>query len=166
MPACCYSPKWPLSVAPGTTWTTSLNLQMTQQRWASSAMMTNDPAARLSSSSSGVTTTCHWISTITNRSPLTPGGSTRSINHPIIGNTMESMRSSHHWGLHTTAVPTVLTTFYRGTVERSLTTSLSVWNSSCTAADQKSLQRLVRTAESSGPPSHLYSNYICHTALI
>lgn len=41
----------------------------------------------------------------------------------------------------------VLTTFYRATIESILTCSLSVWYNSCTAADQKSLQRVVRTAE-------------------
>lgn len=36
---------------------------------------------------------------------------------------------------------------YRGTIESILTCSLSVWYNSCTAADQKSLQRVLRTAE-------------------
>lgn len=40
-----------------------------------------------------------------------------------------------------------LTTFYRGAIESILTSSLSVWHGSCSAADKKALQRVVRTAE-------------------
>ncbi|XP_055499383.1 brain mitochondrial carrier protein 1 isoform X1 [Leucoraja erinacea] len=43
--------------------------------------------------------------------------------------------------------PSALTTFYRGAIESILTSSLSVWYGSCSAADQKALQRVVRTAE-------------------
>ena len=43
--------------------------------------------------------------------------------------------------------PSALTTFYRGAIESILTSSLSVWYGSCPVADQKALQRVVRTAE-------------------
>ncbi|KAF0025100.1 hypothetical protein F2P81_021981 [Scophthalmus maximus] len=43
--------------------------------------------------------------------------------------------------------PSALTTFYRGAIESVLTSCLSVWYGSCSAADQKALQRVVRTAE-------------------
>lgn len=43
--------------------------------------------------------------------------------------------------------PPILTTFYRSTIESVMTSCISVWCGSCTAADWKSLQRVVRTAE-------------------
>ena len=43
--------------------------------------------------------------------------------------------------------PSALTTFYRGAIESILTSSLSVWYGSCPVADQKTLQRVVRSAE-------------------
>ncbi len=43
--------------------------------------------------------------------------------------------------------PPILTTFYRGTIESILTNSISVWAGACSAADWKSLQRVMRTAE-------------------
>lgn len=43
--------------------------------------------------------------------------------------------------------PSALTIFYRGAIESILTSSLSVWYGSCHIADQKALQRVVRTAE-------------------
>ena len=50
--------------------------------------------------------------------------------------------------MRTADLPTsALTTFYRGAIESILTSSLSVWHSSCSVADKKALQRVVRTAE-------------------
>ena len=43
--------------------------------------------------------------------------------------------------------PSILTTFYRGAVESVLTYAISTWFSSCSAADKKALQRVVRSAE-------------------
>ena len=43
--------------------------------------------------------------------------------------------------------PSILTTFCRGAVESGLTYSISTWFSSCSAADKKALQRVVRSAE-------------------
>ena len=42
--------------------------------------------------------------------------------------------------------PPILTTFYRGTIESILTSCISVWYGSCTAADRKALQRVVKAA--------------------
>ncbi|XP_008431633.1 uncharacterized protein LOC103479143 [Poecilia reticulata] len=41
----------------------------------------------------------------------------------------------------------ILSTFYRGTIEILLTSSISIWSGSCKASDWKSLQRVVKTAE-------------------
>ncbi len=41
---------------------------------------------------------------------------------------------------------TILTTFYRGTIESVLTRSITVWYGNCSAADCKTLQRTVNTA--------------------
>ncbi|XP_076827475.1 uncharacterized protein LOC143474082 [Brachyhypopomus gauderio] len=41
----------------------------------------------------------------------------------------------------------ILTTFYRGTIESTLSSCITVWFGNCTVADRKSLQRIVRTAE-------------------
>ncbi|XP_061878024.1 uncharacterized protein LOC133630447 [Entelurus aequoreus] len=43
--------------------------------------------------------------------------------------------------------PSILTTFYRGTIESLLTNCIYVWTGACTASDWKSLQRVLRTAE-------------------
>ncbi|XDV14228.1 hypothetical protein PO909_002405, partial [Leuciscus waleckii] len=43
--------------------------------------------------------------------------------------------------------PPILTTFYRGTIESILSGCITAWFGTCTTADQKSLQRIVRTAE-------------------
>ncbi|KAL0153607.1 hypothetical protein M9458_051087, partial [Cirrhinus mrigala] len=42
--------------------------------------------------------------------------------------------------------PPILTTFYRGTIERVLTSCITVWYGNCSAADCKTLQRTVNTA--------------------
>jgi len=42
---------------------------------------------------------------------------------------------------------TVLTPFYRCTVESILTLSITAWYGNCTDADRKALQRVVKTAE-------------------
>ncbi len=42
--------------------------------------------------------------------------------------------------------PPILTTFYRGTIESVLTSSITVWYGNCSAADRKTLQRTVNTA--------------------
>ncbi|KAI2644267.1 hypothetical protein H4Q32_026219 [Labeo rohita] len=42
--------------------------------------------------------------------------------------------------------PPILTTFYRGTIERVLTSCIAVWYGNCSAADRKTLQRTVNTA--------------------
>ncbi|KAL0147043.1 hypothetical protein M9458_057567 [Cirrhinus mrigala] len=42
--------------------------------------------------------------------------------------------------------PTILTTFYRGTIESVLTSCITVWYGNCSAADRKTLQRTVNTA--------------------
>jgi len=41
----------------------------------------------------------------------------------------------------------ILTTFYRGTIERILTSYISVWFGDCNASDWKCVERVVRTAE-------------------
>ncbi|KAF7658945.1 hypothetical protein LDENG_00005470 [Lucifuga dentata] len=43
--------------------------------------------------------------------------------------------------------PLIMTTFYRGTIESILTHCITVWYGSCSAADRKTLQRIVRAAE-------------------
>ncbi|KAF7647085.1 hypothetical protein LDENG_00177670 [Lucifuga dentata] len=53
---------------------------------------------------------------------------------------LRRMRRSH-------LPPPILTTFYRSTIESIMTNCISVWCGSCTAADWKCLQRVVRTAE-------------------
>lgn len=53
---------------------------------------------------------------------------------------LRRLRSLH---LH----PPILATFYRSTIESVLTSCISTWCGSCTAADWKCLQRVVRTAE-------------------
>ena len=65
--------------------------------------------------------------------------------------------------------PSALTTFYRGAIENILTRSLSVWYSCCLAADEKALQRVVKTAEKitrSAQPSirELYPSPCCKRA--
>ncbi len=42
--------------------------------------------------------------------------------------------------------PTILTTFYRGTIESVLTSCITVWYGNCSAADRKTLQRTVNMA--------------------
>ncbi len=42
--------------------------------------------------------------------------------------------------------PSILTTFYRGTIESVLTSCITVWYGNCCAADRKTLQRTVNTA--------------------
>ena len=50
--------------------------------------------------------------------------------------------------LRQASLPTItLTTFYRGAVESLLTYAISTWFPSCSAADKKALQRVVRSAE-------------------
>ena len=56
----------------------------------------------------------------------------------------------------------ILTTFYRGTIESILSGAITAWFGNCTAADRKALQRIVRTAEkitgfSLPLPSDIYS---------
>ncbi|KAL2095521.1 hypothetical protein ACEWY4_007669 [Coilia grayii] len=41
----------------------------------------------------------------------------------------------------------ILTTFYRGTIESILSGAITVWFGNCNAADRKALQWIVRTAE-------------------
>ena len=57
----------------------------------------------------------------------------------------------------------ILTTFYRGTIESILSGAITAWFGNCTAADRKALQRIVRTAEkitgvSLPPLSDIYSS--------
>ncbi|KAI4874534.1 hypothetical protein NFI96_008032 [Prochilodus magdalenae] len=43
--------------------------------------------------------------------------------------------------------PTILITFYRGTIESILSSCITAWFGNCTLSDRKSLQRVVSTAE-------------------
>ncbi|KAK3549098.1 hypothetical protein QTP70_031891, partial [Hemibagrus guttatus] len=43
--------------------------------------------------------------------------------------------------------PTILTVFYRGTIESVLSSCITVWFGNCIFLDRKTLQRIVRTAE-------------------
>ncbi|XP_073700538.1 ribonuclease inhibitor-like [Garra rufa] len=43
--------------------------------------------------------------------------------------------------------PPILTTFYRGTIESTLSSCITVWFGNCTISGRKTLQRIVRTAE-------------------
>ncbi|KAK3517242.1 hypothetical protein QTP70_001430 [Hemibagrus guttatus] len=43
--------------------------------------------------------------------------------------------------------PTILTMFYRGTIESVLSSCIIAWFRNCTVSDRKTLQRIVRTAE-------------------
>lgn len=66
--------------------------------------------------------------------------------------------------------PSALITFYRGAIESILTNCLSVWYGSCLVADQKAVQRVVRTAEKitrSALPSilDLYPSRCCKSAI-
>ena len=45
------------------------------------------------------------------------------------------------------APPAIMKTFYRGTIESILASSITVWGGSCTAHSRKALQRIVRAAE-------------------
>ncbi|KAI4883985.1 hypothetical protein NFI96_003366 [Prochilodus magdalenae] len=66
----------------------------------------------------------------------------------IHGNTLESVESTRFLGVHIADDLTWTThTTSLVTIESILTSSLTIWYSSCTASDQKSLQRVVRTAE-------------------
>ncbi len=59
--------------------------------------------------------------------------------------------------------PPILTTFYRGTIESVLTSCITVWYGNFSAADRKTLQRIVNTAAkinvplSLSPPSWIFS---------
>ena len=44
------------------------------------------------------------------------------------------------------APPSIMTTFYRGTIESILTSCIAVWGGSCTEYNRKALQRIVNTA--------------------
>ncbi len=44
----------------------------------------------------------------------------------------------------------IMCTFYRGTIERILTSCITVWYGACNASCRKSLQRIVRAAENRG----------------
>ncbi|KAK3517276.1 hypothetical protein QTP70_002302 [Hemibagrus guttatus] len=43
--------------------------------------------------------------------------------------------------------PTILTMFYRGTIESVLSSCITAWFRNCTVSDRKTLQRIVRTVE-------------------
>ncbi|KAK3572691.1 hypothetical protein QTP86_004149 [Hemibagrus guttatus] len=43
--------------------------------------------------------------------------------------------------------PSILTTFYRGTIESILRSCITAWFGNCTVSDRKTLQQIVRTAE-------------------
>ncbi len=61
--------------------------------------------------------------------------------------------------------PPILTTFYRGTIESVLTSCITVWYGNCSAADRKTLQRTVNTAQrSSVPLSHPSWTFSLHDA--
>ncbi|KAK1798154.1 hypothetical protein P4O66_000648 [Electrophorus voltai] len=52
------------------------------------------------------------------------------------------------WKLRKAHVPSpILTTFYRGTIESNLSSSITTWFGNCTVFDCKTLQRIMRTAE-------------------
>ncbi|KAI4884853.1 hypothetical protein NFI96_009066 [Prochilodus magdalenae] len=53
--------------------------------------------------------------------------------------------------------PPILTTFYRGTIESILSSCITAWFGNCTASDRKSLQRVVRTAESLSTITVIYT---------
>ena len=59
--------------------------------------------------------------------------------------------------------PSALTTFYRGAIESILTSSLSVWYGSCSAADKKALQRIAEKIIRSAQPliQDLYTSRCC-----
>lgn len=112
----------------------------------------------------------------------------------INGSTVESVKSTKFLGVHitddltwttnTTSIvkkaqqclhflrrmrradlpPSALTTFYRGAIESILTSSLSVWYGSCSAADKKALQRAVRTVEkiTRSPQPAIQDLYLSH----
>ena len=44
------------------------------------------------------------------------------------------------------APPSIMTTFYRGTIESIITSCIAVWGGSCTEYNRKALQRIVNTA--------------------
>ncbi len=59
--------------------------------------------------------------------------------------------------------PPILTTFYRGTIERVLTRFITVWYENCSAADCKTLQRTVNTAAKiiGAPPVRHDISFLC-----
>ncbi len=62
---------------------------------------------------------------------------------------------------------TVLTTFYRGTIESILTSSLSVWFSSCTYGGWEVYPKSGKDSRENHQDLYcLYRNYIWHTALV
>ncbi len=62
--------------------------------------------------------------------------------------------------------PPILTTFYRGTIESVLTSCITVWYWNCSAADHKTLQRTVNTAEKiiNAPPPPPSWTFFLHDA--
>lgn len=55
-------------------------------------------------------------------------------------NFIEKVEKAH---LH----PTILTTFYRGTIDSVLSSNISLWHESRSASDKRALKRVVRSAE-------------------
>ncbi|KAK3527006.1 hypothetical protein QTP86_006389 [Hemibagrus guttatus] len=59
--------------------------------------------------------------------------------------------------------PPILTMFYRGTIESILSSCITAWFGNCTVSDPKTLQRIVRTADSWMTPltPHTHSSLTC-----
>ncbi|KAK3552196.1 hypothetical protein QTP86_005277 [Hemibagrus guttatus] len=72
------------------------------------------------------------------------------------------------WSLKTSSInrkaqqhlpPTILTVFYRRTIESILSSCITAWFGNCTVLDHKNLQRIVRTAEKIIGVSLLHHDY-------
>ncbi|KAK3519766.1 hypothetical protein QTP70_003895 [Hemibagrus guttatus] len=79
------------------------------------------------------------------------------------------------WSLKTSSInrkaqqhlpPTILTVFYRRTIESILSSCITAWFGNCTVLDHKNLQRIVRTAEKIIGVSLLHHISCCQQLLL
>ncbi len=169
----CSSRFWPMTALPSSAPTTSSSLPMTHQWWVSSATTmkrttelaewccTNNLSLNVSKTKEVVmdfrrNSVDHptWPST----ARLWRVSSTKFLGVHIkedltwTTNTT-SLSKKEQQRLHflrrlkrASLPPPILTTFYRGTIESVLTSCITVWYGTCSAADRKTLQQTVNTA--------------------
>ncbi|KAK3521206.1 hypothetical protein QTP70_001062 [Hemibagrus guttatus] len=71
--------------------------------------------------------------------------------HDIIENSISKKAQQHLYFLRRLRKahlpPSILTMFYRGTIESVLSSCITAWFGNCTVSDRKTRQRIVKTAE-------------------